>query len=132
MGDQVELRENGLFRLLGRADTIVKVEGKRLSLTEMERRLSDHALVQDARLTVVATSKREEVGAVVVPSLAGSAWLEEKGKLAFNRELKDWLLQYFERPLLPRRWRYLAELPYNAQGKITAQALTQILQREAD
>src|SRR5690606_13915344 len=50
MGDRAELLDAGRFRLLGRADEIVKLEEKRLSLTEMNARLQAHALVAEVRV----------------------------------------------------------------------------------
>jgi len=129
MGDKVTVHGDGTFVLQGRADRIVKVEGKRLSVTEMERRLQASELVSDARVAVVR-GKREEVGAVLVLSEAGRQSLARLGKLPLNKQLGSELLAWFERPVLPRRWRYVDELPCNAQGKITASELERILKRE--
>lgn len=131
MGDRISLHADGRFSLRGRADQLVKVEGKRLSLTEMMQRLQDHAWVTETRILIV-TGKREEVGAVVVLSTAGKQALASLGKLALNQQLREYLVAFFERPLLPRRWRYLAELPVNSQGKVVLQELQSLLfQRES-
>jgi acyl-coenzyme A synthetase/AMP-(fatty) acid ligase len=129
MGDRVTVHGDGTFVLQGRADRIVKVEGKRLSVTEMERHLQASELISDARIAVVC-GKREEVGAVIVLSEAGRQTLARLGKLPLNKQLGSELLAWFERPLLPRRWRYVAELPCNSQGKVTAGELERILKRE--
>jgi acyl-coenzyme A synthetase/AMP-(fatty) acid ligase len=129
MGDRIELLPDGRFTLLGRADRVVKVEGKRLSLTEMQQRLEEHPSVSRARLEVVR-GRREEVGAVVVLSPPGQKQLHQSGKLSLNRVLRDHLLTCFERPLLPRRWRYVARLPVDSRGKITAHSLLTLLSRE--
>ena len=131
MGDLVSFHADGSFTLRGRADQIAKVEGKRLSVTEMERHLQAHPLIQAARVAVIR-SRREEVGAAVVLNRAGEAQLAALGKLPMNQMLREYLLAFFERPLLPRRWRYLTQLPVNSQGKILlgdVQAL--LLQKEA-
>lgn len=125
MGDRIAFTDNGRFRLLGRADQIVKVEGKRLSLTDMERRLAEHPLVREARLAVVRT-RRDQVGAVVVLRSAGRERLGE-GKRALNEHLRQYLQQYFERPLLPRRWRYVPALPRDTQGKVLAADIEALL-----
>lgn len=128
MGDKIALHEDGSFALLGRADQVVKVEGKRLSITEMERHLEANAWVAAARVAVLQ-AKREEVGAVLVLTEAGRTYLHSHGKLALNRALQNHLSAYFERPLLPRRWRYVAELPCNSQGKVAVTEIHSILQR---
>ncbi len=128
MGDRVECAPDGRFWLLGRADQIVKVEGKRLSLTEMEQRLAEHPWVREVRLAVVRT-RRDQVGAVVV--LRSMGWEQlHAGKRALNEQLRQHLQQYFERPLLPRRWRYVHALPRNAQGKVLSADLAALLLAE--
>ncbi|MDQ2076974.1 AMP-binding protein [Marinimicrobium sp. ABcell2] len=126
MGDRAEVFEDGRFALLGRADRVVKVEGKRLSLTEMQKHLESHPAIASARVTVVR-GRREEVGVVATLSREGQTLLDAQGKLALNQRLRRDLLAYFEAPLLPRRWRYVDNLPYNAQGKVTETDLQTLL-----
>lgn len=116
--DKVRLEPDGRFQLLGRADRIAKVEGKRVSLSEMEKRLESHPWVDRARV-LVFSGKRTEMAAVVVLSKPGAETLAEGGRRAVNRALSEHLQQQFERPVLPRRWRYPAELPVDSQGKVT-------------
>lgn len=131
MGDRAHILDRGRFELLGRADRVVKVEGKRLSLTEMEACLSDHPDVIEARLLVI-TGRREEVAAVVCLSAPGQERLEQGAKRHINRSLRTHLSACFEAPLLPRRWRYVAALPYNAQGKVPLAALRKLFDPEPD
>lgn len=130
MGDRAQLLDDGGFTLLGRADRIVKVEGKRLSLTEMQGHLEAHAAIADARVTLVH-GRREQVAVVATLTETGQALLASAGKLALNQQLRAELLNYFEAPVLPRRWRYVDELPYNAQGKVTEAALQALLNGDA-
>lgn len=123
MGDRVQLGAENQFSLLGRADRIVKIEEKRLSLDDMEARLKACALVDDARLLVI-NGHRQQLAAVVVPTAAAQLILLEQGKRALNDALKLYLLDFFERVLLPRKWRYPTALPYNSQGKLPLTALT--------
>lgn len=127
MGDRVQFHGREGFSLCGRADQIVKVEGKRMSVTDMEARLQAHPLVDQARVAVVR-HKREEVGVVAVLSEEGRNRLARDGKLALNQLLRDYLLAFFERPLLPRRWRYVSDLPVNAQGKVTLAEVQALLE----
>jgi len=126
MGDRVEMLANGDFVLLGRTDAVVKVEGKRLSLTAMERHLQDHPWVAGARVLLLQ-GKREETAAVVELTPQGEEHLAALGKLATNTAFRAHLLQFFERPLLPRRWRYITEWPADAQGKVVLRDLLQLL-----
>lgn len=116
MGDVVALERDG-FELKGRADRIVKVEGKRLSLEQMERVLEQHHHIEEARLLLL-TENRDCLAAVVILNKSGREQLHAKGKRAMNQLLKDALLPWFERVLLPRKWRYLESMPRNSQDKI--------------
>lgn len=129
MGDKITLEADGRFALLGRADTVVKVEGKRLSLTEMEARLAEHTWVRECRVAVVR-GRRDEVGVVAVLTNEANKLLQEEGKRWMNIRLREHLQSYFEAPLLPRRWRFVSELPRNTQGKILAADILSRLQEK--
>lgn len=124
--DRVQVKE-GRFELQGRADRIVKIEGKRVSLTEMEKRLQAHPWVATARV-VVLSGKRTEMAAVAVLNESGIAQLEREGRRPTNLEFNNHLLQQFERPVIPRRWRYPSELPEDKQGKVTQSNLAALFE----
>lgn len=123
--DRVRLEGDSEFYLLGRADRIAKVEGKRVSLDEVEQRLKSHAFVEQARVLVLE-GRRSELAAAVVLGSEGLDWLRNKGRRSLNSLLAEHLLQQFERPLLPRRWRYPRSLPVNSQGKVTYELLAEL------
>jgi len=110
------------FEHLGRTDNIVKIEEKRLSLTEMQNQLASHQYISACAATVLH-SKRKCVAMVAILSQEGKAFLLKRNKLALNTLLKKHLNQYFEAVVLPRKWRYTTQLPVNAQGKVTQQNL---------
>ncbi|SDF41467.1 MULTISPECIES: AMP-binding protein [unclassified Duganella] len=120
------------FLLLGRADRIVKIEEKRISLTAMEAALLASGLVAEARVILCEpeTGERQRLAALIVPAPAGRALLEEQGKNALNTRLRSVLATTVEAVALPRRWRYLDQIPVNAQGKITLAALQALLDNE--
>ncbi|GHD69009.1 AMP-binding protein [Jeongeupia chitinilytica] len=113
--------DGGRFTLLGRADRIVKVEEKRISLSRIEQLLGACNEVDTAR-TLLLSRQRDEVAAVVVLSAAGREALARDGKAPLDKRLRDALAGDIERVGLPRRWRYVAELPHNGMGK-TPEAL---------
>lgn len=115
--DQVQLLANNSFILQGRLDRIVKLEEKRLSLAELEQFCQQSELVSAAAALILQQPKTQ-LALLVALSDAGQAVLQNQGKLALNQLLKQYLLQRFERVLLPKRFRYLTALPYNAQGKL--------------
>ncbi len=119
------------FELHGRADRIVKIEEKRVSLTAMEQRLRISDDIAEARVLMLATEPADvDAGGVVVahaerPAVvaaltdAGRAKLQRVGKPALVAELRALLIAAVDRVALPRRWRFVDALPVNAQGKST-------------
>ena len=83
-------------------------------------------MVADARVILIER-RRPRIAAFIVPSVIGRSKLEEVGKLAFNRALRDTLSQAVEPVGIPRVWRYLDALPTNAQGKTTHADLIALL-----
>jgi acyl-coenzyme A synthetase/AMP-(fatty) acid ligase len=122
MGDKVEIVSEKQFRLSGRLDRIVKLEEKRISLDNMEQTLEQSPDIEYAKIIDIP-GKRTVLGVVAVLSPKGAQRLEQEGRRDFANSMKQYLSQYFERVTLPRKWRYVEEFPYNAQGKLTRQAL---------
>lgn len=106
----------GGFELRGRADRIVKIAEKRVSLTAVEVALRASPLVADVRLLPLS-EPRETLGVVAVPSAAGWQLHDGQGKRALAETLRGRLADVLERGALPRRFRFLPEMPVNSQGK---------------
>ncbi|MGN1150299.1 MAG: AMP-binding protein, partial [Sutterella sp.] len=120
--DLIELGADGSFALAGRADRIVKVEGKRISLNRIEKRLLTSDLVTNVR-ALLFTGRRDEIAVAAELSDAGRARLFSEGKRSVAAALRHLLDGEIEPVALPRRWRFLDKFPVNAQGKTTAAAL---------
>ena len=116
-GDLVEIYDDGRFLLKGRADSIVKIEEKRISLPEVENRLKQTGLVQDVRV-VPMVGKRQYLAAAIVLNADGVARFKDQPKLEINNFFKAHLNQFLENTVTPKKWRYLEELPQDTQGKI--------------
>lgn len=116
-GDLGEIESDGKFRLLGRADSIVKIEEKRISLPEVENRLRETGLVRDVRV-VPMKGKREYLAAAIVLNEEGTERLKNSPKRDVNDFFRNFLSNFLENTVLPRKWRYLEELPQDAMGKI--------------
>ena len=117
------------FLLLGRSDRIVKIEEKRISLSAMEATLLASGLAAEARVVLCepVAGERQRLAAIVVPTPEGQAVLDAGGKQALNARLRTVLATAVEAVALPRRWRYLDQMPVNAQGKTTLGALLALL-----
>ncbi|WP_044043775.1 AMP-binding protein [Caballeronia insecticola] len=121
--DAILFDDDGRFRLQGRLDRVIKLDGKRVSLPEMEARLALHPYVAQACVVPLAGASRERAGAVVALSDAGSAALRDEGRVALAKTLRRHLAAYFDVVLLPRRWRFRIALPFDARGKLPAAAV---------
>lgn len=115
--DLAEMLPNGRFILKGRSDSIVKIEEKRISLTEIESRLLQSGLVADVKVVALANEIRQYLAAAVVLNGQGRQKFAGSEKYQINRYFHDYLLQFFENVVVPKRWRYPAALPVDAQGK---------------
>ena len=114
--DMVEILEDGRFLLKGRIDSVVKIEEKRISLTEMEDRILQSGFAADVCVIPLA-DKRQYLAAAIVFNDKGKEQFAGLEKHAINTFWREYLLRYFENMVIPKRWRYLEALPVDAQGK---------------
>ena len=123
MGDCASLIDDQYFELFGRADRIVKVEEKRISLVELEKCLDKSEWVNTNSMFTMDEGENESgrqiIACVVVLSNTGQQRLLEQGKRAIVDLLKAHLKQYFELIVIPRKFRFVDSLPYNSQGKLS-------------
>lgn len=125
--DRARADGRGGFELLGRADRIVKLEERRVSLDAIERRLMDNPLLQDVRL-VVLPGRRATLGAVAVATPVGEQVLAAEGRAAAVDALRTWLAGHADPIAIPRRWRFVPALPADPQGKTGLRALQALFQ----
>jgi acyl-coenzyme A synthetase/AMP-(fatty) acid ligase len=114
--DRVDIEADGGFRFLGRNDSIVKIEGQRVNLPELEEHLRRLGWIADAAVVVLDESAAQ-LAAAVVPSTAGAAVLAEIGAFRFSRRLRRALTEMQDPAGLPRRWRFVDALPSGTLGK---------------
>ena len=124
--DAAQIAADGRFELQGRLDRIVKLEEKRISLPMLEQALSTHEWVAEARMGVVQEN-RASLGALLVLSESGLHALRNQGRRAVTEELRQHLGQHCETLALPRRWRFLRQLPFNSQGKLAQADVERLL-----
>jgi acyl-coenzyme A synthetase/AMP-(fatty) acid ligase len=104
------------FEILGRADGIIKVGGKRVDLTEVRQAITALSGVKDAYVfSLPVTSGREnEIIAVLVGQISADRLM---------RELRSVLPPYG----LPRKVKVVDQLPVSATGKINRDAIMKLL-----
>ncbi len=123
MGDRITLTDDGGFHVVGRADRVVKIGEKRLSLPDMESRLREHAYVSETALVDVEVGADTRVAAVIVPTPEGREADQAEGRRALVAALGEHLAPHWDRVLLPRIWRLVDAMPRDDRGKLPRAAL---------
>ncbi|EAU0260556.1 AMP-dependent synthetase, partial [Salmonella enterica] len=117
LDDVLHFNDDGCFRLAGRRGRVVKIEDKRISLSEVERRLTALEGIREAAAIPVARGGRQGIGVLLVLDDAlHHRWQETHSKaleLSWRRALLPWL----EPVAIPRYWRVLDEIPVNSMNK---------------
>ncbi len=115
------------FVLQGRADRIVKLAEKRISLTAMENALLASGWASAVKAVVLEPPhSAARVGMVLELNDAGWLALQQQGRRQMGAALRSLLEPCVDRVALPRSWRYVARLPQNAQGKTTQHDLLEL------
>ena len=126
--DRVSFALDGRFRLEGRVDRVVKIEGKRVSLQELEREIAALRWVTEAAVVALG-GNRPHLGAVVKLSDAGIAELARLGKFRFERMLRHELSSLEDAAVLPRRWRFVDLMPMDGLGKQRVRDVAALLEQ---
>ena len=130
--DQAAFDGHGRFRLEGRLDRVLKVDGKRVSPGELESRLRLHPWIADVALAPLAAASRQRLGALVVLSADGDDALRRDGRVSLVKALRRHLAAWFDTVVLPRHWRFHRALPFDARGKLQAAAVARAFAPRAE
>ena len=115
--DLAEFFDDGRFLLKGRSDSIVKIEEKRISMTEVENRLLESGMASDVKVVALQNDVRQYLAAAVVLNAQGRQKFADTEKYLINRWFHDYLMQFFENVVVPKKWRFVDSLPVDVQGK---------------
>lgn len=124
--DLAEADGENSFILKGRIDRIVKLEEKRLSLTEVENVLAQHPTCRKVK-ALILEGKRKKLAVVIAVSESNLAM----NHASLAKELRAYLADYFEPILLPKKWRFVAEIPVNSESKTPYSLLAQLFGRQS-
>lgn len=110
-GDLGRFRDGGEVEHLGRKDSMVKINGLRVEISEIESVLFDHPAIQNA--VVLAKNRDGDDEPVLV------AYIEFKpGQLASIKTLRSHVGIKLPNYMIPTRFIFLDKLPINTNGKI--------------
>lgn len=113
--DRISLDAQDRFAVLGRRGDMVKIGGKRASLSELNRRLLDIEGVEDGFFYLQHSEVGEDrLAAVVVSSLR-------------KQQIRQGLQPYLDEVFLPRKIHFVAAIPRNQAGKLSKSAQESLL-----
>jgi amino acid adenylation domain-containing protein len=124
-GDLGRARPDGLFELVGRADTQIKSRGYRIELGEIEAALGVLCSLRESAVVAIPTDGFEQwlICCAFVP-MPGSAVTPPALRAALSRLIPAYML--------PARWMQQRALPRNPNGKVDRPRLKQQFQSEQD
>jgi len=126
--DQIKIGADGCFELCGRIDRIIKIEEKRVSLDHVQQCLKSLDFIDDAYCLTISTKRGLQlVAAIVLTATAKNELLKSKN-LVFNRRIKSYLIHDLEAISIPKKFRYLADLPYNPSGKLNKLSMEKLFE----
>jgi len=131
-GDLIACTDEGLFTLLGRVDSTVKIEGRRIDLKDIDAKLSALSGCADCHTIYHKTNRREQtVSFIVLKKDTPLYTLYLEDEQAAKKHIQDYLYTYFDKTLAPRKIYILDAIPKNAMGKINHAQLESLLNRAA-
>ncbi|ELV04776.1 AMP-binding protein, partial [Brachyspira hampsonii] len=122
VGDVVNMKNADEFELLGREDSIVKIEGKRISVQQIDRQILMDKHFKDSYTIYCKSDKREYIASFIVMNNKNRN-LEDMKKYVI-----DYLRGYFETIVLPKKIYFVDSIPRSEIGKIDRKALDAIME----
>lgn len=113
--DNIRIEADGLFAVLGRHQDMLKISGKRASLTELNRRIKDIDGVTDGFCFVEHVGRGDDrLTAVLISQLSKQA-------------IRQALQPYVDEVFLPRKIHFVTAIPRNQAGKLTQAEMDKLL-----
>ena len=125
-GDLGFIAPDGMLHVVGRLDSLVKLNGFRIELGEVEGALEEIGYVRHA--VVVSATRVGRISSLCAFVVVGPG-APEGGSFAVARALKAELAKSLPAYMVPRQVRILDEMPLNANGKADRKSLAASVSR---
>ncbi|KLI40366.1 AMP-binding protein [Brachyspira hyodysenteriae] len=122
VGDVVNMKNEDEFELLGREDSIVKIEGKRISVQQIDRQILMDKHFKDSYTIYCKSDKREYIVSFIVMNN------KNRNSEDMKKYVIDYLKGYFETVVLPKKIYFIDAIPRSEIGKIDRKALDLIME----
>lgn len=116
--------ENGLIRIVGRVDDVIKVAGHRVSTGELEAAINMHPEISESAVVGIADEIKGEV------PIAFVSYKGEKPTEEIKKEIIDQIKKEIGPIALPKEVYLVEDLPKTRSGKIMRRILKKLLTRE--
>lgn len=117
-GDLAKQLPSGDFVFLGRKDRIIKINGQRIALEEVEGLLREHPYINDA--AVVCRNNQAEL--VLLEAFIILKKKERLGELLIP-EFRSWMIKKLPSVVLPNRFFFMESFPVSPSGKVNYELL---------
>lgn len=130
-GDFIACTEDGSFTLLGRVDSTVKIEGRRVDLKDIDAKLLKLPDCADCHTIYHKTVSREQTVSFVVLKKGSPLYtLYKENEAEVKKHIREYLYRYFDKTIAPKKVYILESLPKNGMGKMNHVQLENIINRE--
>ena len=119
--------ENGLIRIVGRVDDVIKVAGHRITTGELENAVSKHPEITECAVVGIPDEIKGEVPVVFVVS-KGTKLLKDAGVI--KKEVIDQVRKEIGPIALPKEVYLVEDLPKTRSGKIMRRILKRLFTGE--
>ncbi len=130
LDDRLSFTDERSFIVLGRRDRVIKIEEKRISIDEIEKRLMETGLFKEAAAVPIDKAGRTVIGLAAVlknPDLV----LSRREKLLLQQKIKSALTGKIEPAGIPKTFRFVGEIPVNHMGKRVLSSLVELFDAKA-
>lgn len=117
-GDLAKKLPSGDFIFLGRKDRIIKVNGQRIALEEIEHLLREHPDINDA--AVICRNNKDEL--VLLEAFIILKDAERPGELLIP-SIKSWMINNLPSVVVPNRFIFTESFPLSSSGKVNYELL---------
>lgn len=121
-GDWAYIDEDGFWYLLGRADDVIKVAGKRMGSAEVETIVNSHKAVQESACVGVPHELKGEVIWIFVTLKPDYEASEE-----LRKEIEELIVKELGKPFKPEKIIFVPDLPRTRSGKIMRRLIRAII-----
>ena len=122
--DDIEMHQNGVFRLLGRLGDMVRIRGKRSSLAALNAVLSECQDISDGLFIHVKADDSDRLAAVVV-ARSDSNQTQTELRTSVQRHL----LRHLDAAFVPKKFVFLDHIPRSPTGKVVHTTVTDLIKK---